>query len=117
MAFRPPRPGSDASRAEAAPPPAPASAWAELGDETGPVPLGTAPTPVAAPEQLSLFVFEDAPPPRPPRLRRLRSLLGALESQRHAPDRIATPGSKRKAPSTQEPMAVPTPLWPDSFFD
>jgi len=119
VVLRPLRPGSDAPHGEAATPPAPASAWAELGDETGPVPLAppAASAAVPAPEQMSLFVFEDAPAPRPPRLRRLRNLLAALESQRHGLEQIATLGAKRKGPPAQEPTAAPTPLWPDSFFD
>jgi len=114
---RPLRPGSDAARGEAATPAAPGSAWAELGDETGPMPLAPSPGATAAPEQMSLFVFEDAPSPRPSRLRRLRKLLAALETQRHGLEQIAALGTKRKRAPTGEPTAAPTPLWPDSFFD
>jgi len=85
------------------------SAW--NGDAVESIP----PPPAAAPEQLSLFVFEDVAEPRPPRLRRLRSLISALESRRHGPEALHAPPT-RKARGPAAPVSAP-PLWPDSFFD
>lgn len=95
--------------------PEPASTWDEAPGEAVPAP----PAPAAVPEQLSLFVFDDTVPARPPRLRRLKSLLAALESQRHGLDELAVEDARREAaagPSAAH-APTPTPLWPDSFFD
>jgi hypothetical protein len=81
----------------------PSPAW---HDETDDAP----PAVPARPEQLSLFVFEDATPARRPRLRRLKALLTA-----------GAPADREgNGPGDAAPARAPhasTPLWVDSFFD
>jgi len=105
----PPRPPTQVTGHGPAPRPHASSAWD--GDAVESIP----PPPAAAPEQLSLFVFEDVAEPRPPRLRRLRSLISALESRRHGLEALREP-RPGKGRGLAAPASAP-PLWPDSFFD
>ncbi len=90
--------------------PEPPAAWTE--ELTATTSARAAATP--APVQLTLFVLDDVPARKPPRLRRLKSLLNALEPGRTGSGDVVAPGPGGQAQSGD--TALPQ-AWLDSFFD
>ena len=95
-------------------------AWADT--LTAPGAARAQPASAGASEQLSLFMHDDDPaclPARkPPRLRRLKGLLAALESQRSGLEDLFTAVPAEPASASRDPAAQETsPTWPESFFD